>query len=235
MISSFVIAAEFMRWNNMMNFNIFGFPVFISALLAGVIIPLDSLVALAYPVFAVCNSSALPMNIGRVSNAHHGLSATHPRATHFSCFSGCDFRWSHLKPFLANRTNEINSFLARRMKAFTTAKMVIAMRLCFERLMAMFTRLSNSNLPTFFVKFTVASSAAKIVLTASKHIGFYYNLFSAIRAFCIYHVAPKRKSPFVSLARATQRGKFDCISDLLACPSKSINRDYTMKLEQMCI
>jgi hypothetical protein len=48
------------------------------------------------------------------------------------------------------------------------------------------------------------------------------------------HVDSKKKSPFMSPARVTQRGGFDCISDLLACPSKSVRSDYTMKLEQVC-
>jgi hypothetical protein len=42
-----------------------------------------------------------------------------------------------------------------------------------------------------------------------------------------FHVVLQRKSPFMSPARVTQRGGFDCIRELLACPSKSVNRDYT--------
>jgi hypothetical protein len=53
--------------------------------------------------------------------------------------------------------------------------------------------------------------------------------------FMYFHVPPKRKSPFASRCSATQRGRFDCISDLLATPSNSVNRDYTMRLERMCL
>lgn len=47
------------------------------------------------------------------------------------------------------------------------------------------------------------------------------------------HCMPQRKSPFASRCSAKQRGRFNCISDLLATPSNSVNRDYTMKLEQV--
>jgi hypothetical protein len=61
------------------------------------------------------------------------------------------------------------------------------------------------------------------------------NLLSTLSVFrSIRSCFPQRKSPFATPARVSQRGRFDCISDLLACPSKSVNRDYTTKLEQVC-
>jgi hypothetical protein len=53
------------------------------------------------------------------------------------------------------------------------------------------------------------------------------------RVHDLVHCLLQRKSPFMSPARVTQRGRFDCISDLLACPSKSVNPDYTAKIELM--
>lgn len=47
------------------------------------------------------------------------------------------------------------------------------------------------------------------------------------------HVSSKKKSPFALRASATQRGKFDCIRELLASPSKTVKLNYTT-LEQAC-
>jgi hypothetical protein len=60
------------------------------------------------------------------------------------------------------------------------------------------------------------------------------NLLSTLSVFrSIRSCFPQRKSPFALRVSAKQRGKFDCISDLLADPSNSVSRDYTMKLERV--
>jgi hypothetical protein len=238
LICLLVIAMELVCWNNVMNFNISWFLVFVSALLAGVVISPESFIALAYPVLAVCNPPTMTMNKGRISYTHHGFSTTHPRATRLFGFSPFYSRGSYSKFLSATRTNMDNLFSSFRHSGFAVACLAaISLIFTYQRLKGLIANgavFHNPPFSFFSIKLAVAPNAAKIVPAISKHVGLYPNPLSAISAFCVYHVAPKRKSPFATPARVSQRGRFDCISDLLACPSKSVNRDYTTKLEQAC-